>query len=163
MLGSISLKKIELTSHFITERTMRPLPHKVKWMLKRPLLLHSRHIREGGDTQGNWLCSTSQNSITLNYCSSRSKSAALLVERLREKIGILQHNLQMFLDILEPKVQHINNSWGKTDIQLWSQYLGKESVKWPCKTVKKIYIKKYPKHEMVNNLWPIPRPKQFIL
>ena len=45
-----------------------------------------------------------------------------------------------------------------------SQILGKVSVKWPRKTVKKKNIeKKYQKNEIVNNLWRIQRPKRSIL
>ena len=47
-----------------------------------------------------------QNSITLNICSSRSKSASILLKRLRKNNWNSRHNLHIFLDILEPKVQN---------------------------------------------------------
>ena len=48
----------------------------------------------------------SQNSITLNNSSSKSTSATTLLERLRKKYLNFRHSLQIFLDILEPKVKN---------------------------------------------------------
>ena len=68
----------------------------------------------------------------------------------------------MFLDILELRTKNKNINLGKKDYIKWSQILEKVSVNVPWKSFKK-NCKKVQKHEIVKNLWRIPRPKQSIL
>ena len=69
----------------------------------------------------------------------------------------------MLQDILEPKVENKNYSLEKTVKIICSQILEKMALTWPCKIIKKNISKKYQKHEIVHNLWRLPRPQQFIL
>ena len=82
-------------------------------------------------------------------CGSRSKSARILLVRLRGKN--LNFKRQFIYVSRHPLGQNKNLSLEKADCILWSQIIGKVYVKWPQKTVKK-NIKECPKHEIVNNI-----------
>ena len=79
-------------------------------------------------------------------------------------VELFRQFTRLHIFFLYLRVQNTNEILDKTVLILLSQILQKKMAdKGPPKTLKKNIAKKKPKHEIVHNLWWIPRPKRFIL
>ena len=71
---------------------------------------------------------------------------------------ILTHNLNMFQDILEPKVGNKNSSLEKHCLNDMVSNSSKNGSNMASEDHQKNISKKYQKHEIVHNLWRLLRP-----